>query len=85
MRVNAPQLPWGGGGGGMGAAGIDWCIILEISISYSTLPEEDSALTGSKGLGTKVGAFEKNLGKTNMAEGSELKLAKQKQGFKTLP
>ena len=23
MRANAPQLP---GGGGMGAAGIDWCI-----------------------------------------------------------
>ena len=27
MRANAPQLP---GGGGMGAAGIDWCIILRL-------------------------------------------------------
>ena len=26
MRANAPQLP---GGGGMGAAGIDWCISIE--------------------------------------------------------
>ena len=26
-RVNAPQLPWGeGGGGGLGAGGIDLCI-----------------------------------------------------------
>ena len=26
MRANAPQLP----GGGMGAAGIDWCISLQV-------------------------------------------------------
>ena len=36
MRANAPQLP---GGGGMGAAGIDWCISFKLIgrlVSYSS-------------------------------------------------
>ena len=33
MRANAPQFP---GGGGMGAAGIDWCIICDRFYSYLT-------------------------------------------------
>ena len=33
MRTNAPQLP---GGGGMGAAGIDWCISFSDLSNLST-------------------------------------------------
>ena len=33
MRANAPQLP--GGGGGMGAAGIEWCITFYLTTGNS--------------------------------------------------
>ena len=55
MRANAPQLP---GGGGMGAAGIDWCINVKpvTPSSLSPCPPLRTREQGSAGR-SSIGGF----------------------------